>query len=78
MFQSTPGVKRIFYINVSVFVILSILNLSTGIDIRMIFACWNLHGTNFHWYQLITSQFVHGGVFHILGNMMAAFSRTLS
>lgn len=73
MFQSTPGVRKIFYINVSVFLLMLVIKFF-GVDLTGIFACWNWDSPNFRWYQLITSQFVHGGIFHILGNMMALLS----
>ena len=40
----------------------------------MEFALWDIGSPNFHWFQLITSMFIHGGIFHIFGNMLALLS----
>jgi len=73
MFQSSTGIKTLFYINVSVFLFMSVLSLFK-LDLTWFLACWNYTSPNFGWYQLITSQFVHGGIFHLLGNMLALIS----
>ena len=72
MFQSSIGVKSIFYLNVFIFIAMSIGTL-LGINF-MGLACWDITSPNFHWYQLITAMFVHGGIFHIFGNMLALLS----
>jgi membrane associated rhomboid family serine protease len=74
MFQSSTGVKTIFYINVAMFIFMSLLSLiGIGFPTEHL-ACWDMGSPNFSWYQLITAMFIHGGVFHILANMLAFIS----
>ena len=74
MFQSSSGVKTLFYINVSVFLIMAVSQLLIGLDLTALLACFNWQSPLFIPTQLITYQFVHGGLFHILGNMLALVS----
>lgn len=74
MFQSTHAVKTIFYLNVFVFLALSILTLFS-LPIDKYLQMWNWRTTdNFLPYQLVTYQFLHGGILHILLNMLAFLS----
>jgi membrane associated rhomboid family serine protease len=70
MFQASSGVKTLFYINVAVFIIMVLFQM-IGLDLTGILACFNWNGSLFIPTQLITYQFVHGGIFHLLGNMLA-------
>ena len=70
MFESTPTVKKFFYINVIAFILsLIFTNFVLGN-----FALWSFKGDNFQIWQLITHQFLHGGILHIAFNMLALFS----
>lgn len=69
----TEMVKKLFWINVIVFAATSILKLF-GINIDIDFALYNYRGDDFHLYQLITHMFLHGGIFHIIFNMIALVS----
>ncbi len=69
----TEMVKKLFWINVIVFVATSILKLF-GINIDIAMALYNYREDSFHLYQLITHMFVHGGFFHIIFNMLAFVS----
>lgn len=74
MFQGmTQMVKSLFYTNVIVFIITLFCQL-LRIPFVEQFACYNFGYPEFHVYQLITSMFIHGGVFHILCNMLALVS----
>lgn len=73
MFESTPIVKRIFYINIAAFII-TLLLASFNYSIYELFALWNPKSGNFQLWQLITHQFLHGGFFHIIFNMLALLS----
>ena len=70
MFESTPTVKKFFYINVIAF----LLSLILTNFIFMNFALWNFRGDSFQVWQLITHQFLHGGLLHITFNMLALLS----
>jgi len=70
MFESTPTVKKFFYINVTVF----LLSLIFTNFIFGNFALWNFRGDSFQVWQLITHQFLHGGLLHIVFNMLALLS----
>lgn len=72
MFQSSPGVKVLFYINVIAFLVLSIFSL-IGLNLPIL-SCWGVDSPNFHLFQLITYQFIHGGIFHLLTNMIVLVS----
>jgi len=73
MFESTPLVKRIFYINVVSF-ILTLILATLDISIFSLFALWSPESGNFYFWQLLTHQFLHGGFFHIIFNMLALLS----
>jgi len=73
MFESTPLVKRIFYLNVASF-ILTLILANLNISIFNLFALWSPESGNFYFWQLITHQFLHGGFFHIIFNMLALLS----
>jgi membrane associated rhomboid family serine protease len=73
MFQGTKAVKTIFYLNVGIFALLSILDL-IGVHITGLFCAWNWETKNFIPFQLITYQFLHGGILHLLFNMLAFVS----
>jgi len=73
MFQGTKAVKTIFYLNVGIFALLSILDL-IGVHITGLFCAWNWETKNFIPFQLITYQFLHGGILHLLFNMLAFIS----
>ena len=70
MFESTPTVKKFFYINVIAF----LLSLIFTNFILGNFALWNFRGDSFQVWQLITHQFLHGGLLHIAFNMLALLS----
>ena len=73
MFEGTPLIKKIFWINVLAFsltLILACMNFS----VFEYFAQWSYKGDNFYTWQLITHQFLHGGFLHIIFNMLALLS----
>ena len=70
MFQSTKAVKTIFYINITMFILQL---LSQGI-ITNYLSMYDMDEPLFKPYQLITYQFLHAGVLHILFNMLVLLS----
>jgi rhomboid-like protein len=71
MFQSSQTVKQLFWANIIIFIIgcgLEILNF----PFYQTFALYPKDG--FHYYQLITHQFLHSGILHLLFNMFALVS----
>ena len=66
MFESTPVVKKIFYINVFMF----LLTLMIPSVMYRLFALNNPYTI----YQFITYQFMHGGFIHIFFNMLVFLS----
>jgi len=71
MFQSSKTVKQLFYANVSIFIIGIVCQL-VGLPFYETFALFPQEGFMFH--QLLTHQFLHGGIFHLLFNMLALVS----
>lgn len=69
MMRITPMVKYILIINVVVLLIQSLLSLpfSDWFGLRVVFA------DEFQPFQFITYMWVHGGFYHLLGNMFAVF-----
>jgi membrane associated rhomboid family serine protease len=83
MFQSSKVIKTIFYANVILFIITLLTPTFAMIfqnqhgDIPMIFkylAMWSFENDNFLPTQLLTYQFLHSGVLHILFNMLVLLS----
>jgi membrane associated rhomboid family serine protease len=73
MFQGTKAVKTLFYINVITFILFSILDI-LHIPLMGLFCAWGWDTPNFMPFQLISYQFLHAGLFHILFNMLALLS----
>lgn len=73
MFQGTKAIKFLFYTNVLTFGISALL-MMMGINVIGLFALWNYHLEYFMPHQLITYQFLHGGIMHLLFNMLAMIS----
>ena len=71
MFPSSKTIKQLFYANVAIFVIGYLLQLS-GVPFMQTFALFPKEGFMPH--QLITHQFLHGGIIHLLFNMLALIS----
>jgi len=76
MFQNaTSTVKTLFYINVFVFLITLLAGFSgLGDQFMTTFALFNYRSPMFMPWQLITHMFMHGGLMHILFNMLALVS----
>lgn len=64
-----PVVKNLIIINVLMYV----LTLFTGDFMYEKFALFYVHSPFFHWWQLITHMFMHGGFFHLFFNMYSLF-----
>lgn len=71
MFQSSTTIKQLFYGNIAIFVLGLILE-ALGVQFYQTFALYPQEGFMFH--QLITHQFLHGGIFHLAFNMLALIS----
>lgn len=72
MFQNSDVVKRIFYINVLVFVF-TFVSALLGSPADYL-ALYPIDDNNFHIYQFITSMFTHANIPHLLFNMLALLS----
>lgn len=70
MFQGTKAVKFLFYSNLIIFAITMIV----GLNSLGIFALWNYNSDYFLPFQLVTYQFLHGGIMHLVFNMLALIS----
>lgn len=68
----TPVVKVLLILNIGIFALQYILQ-NYGISLTEHFALYYFGSEKFAPYQLITHMFLHGGLFHILGNMYALF-----
>ena len=70
----TPAVKLLLIANTAVFVLQTVLGTATGYRLEFYFGLVPplvLH--EFYVWQLFTYQFLHGGLFHILFNMLAVW-----
>lgn len=74
MFQSTGVVKTLFYINVLAFIFTLISQNLMQFPVTDYLALFPLGSMYFHFYQFITHMFMHGGIMHILFNMVALLS----
>jgi len=64
----TPGVKGLLIVNVGVFLVQTFLEFEFVLLFGLVpYLIW----TNLYVWQLFTYQFLHGGLFHILFNMLA-------
>lgn len=70
MFQGTQSVKFLFYTNLLVF----LFSLLAGKAFLFLFALWNYNSDYFLLHQVITYQFLHGGLVHLAFNMLALIS----
>ena len=68
----TPVVKVLLILNIAIFALQYLLE-SYGINLTEHFALYYFGSEKFAPYQLITHMFLHGGLWHILGNMYALF-----
>lgn len=73
MFKSSPIVKKLFYINIAIFLADFLLRIN-GYSLVGIFALFPPSSGHFSVYQLLTHQFLHAGLFHLLFNMLALVS----
>ncbi len=70
----TPAVKFLLIANVAVFAIQTIVGVSVDYQLAFYFGLVPplvLH--EFYLWQLFTYQFLHGGLFHLLFNMLAVW-----
>lgn len=70
MFEATKSVKSIFYINLVLFLLTLVMPNLLYAYLPM----YEMNSPEFHYYQLITYQFMHGGFVHILFNMLVFLS----
>lgn len=71
MFQSSKTIKQLFYLNIAIFILGMILE-AMSVPFYQTFALYPQNGFMLH--QLITHQFLHGGIFHLAFNMLALVS----
>ena len=70
MFQAmTEKVKLIFYINIGMFILQMLI---PGMTENL--ALYDYRTPNFMFFQLLTHMFLHGGIIHLLFNMLALIS----
>ena len=67
MQRLTPVVKNLLIINVIVYILQWLLS---GIDFTGLISLYKIGSENFRPYQLFTYMFAHGGLFHIMFNML--------
>ena len=67
MQRLTPVVKNLLILNVVVFILQNLLG---GIDFTEKVSLWKFGSENFYPYQFFSYMFAHGGLFHILFNML--------
>jgi len=69
MYNLTPIVKNILIINIGLYLIGSFLPM----DLAQIFGVHYIFSDGFYIFQYITYMWLHGGFYHLLGNMFAVF-----
>ena len=74
MFRISPIVKKLFWINVIVFLFTILGQNVLGLPVMNYLALFPFDSPNFSYYQFITSIFMHGGIAHLLLNMLALVS----
>lgn len=67
MQRLTPVVKNLLIINVVIYILQYMLG---GIDFTEKISLWKIGSENFRPYQFFSYMFAHGGLFHILFNML--------
>lgn len=72
MSKITPVVKVLLILNIAIFALQYVLG-SYGINLTEHFALYYFGSEKFAPYQLITHMFMHGGLWHILGNMYGLY-----
>ena len=70
----TPIVEIIVWINLMVFVASYVVGYTMNIDLNKVLGLWYFGLPPFHWYQVITCMFCHGGIGHIFFNMFSLIS----
>jgi membrane associated rhomboid family serine protease len=73
MHISTPVVKTLVQVNLACFLI-TVIFASLNINVFNIFALWSPLSDNFFFWQFLTHLFLHGGLLHIIFNMLAIIS----
>jgi len=66
-----PVVKNLLLLNIAIFVIATLLQITIGTDLNSILGLYYIKSEAFRPFQLITHMFMHGGFMHILFNMYA-------
>ncbi len=69
-FRIAPVSKNLMIINALLWLLAEVL-LKTGIDLDDTFALHVLEASDFHWYQMLTSMFLHTGFMHLLYSELA-------
>ena len=73
MFQGTRSVKFLFYTNLIIFAT-SLVLAATKFNMLQFFVLWSYNSDLFLPHQLVTYQFLHGGLLHLIFNMLALVS----
>jgi membrane associated rhomboid family serine protease len=74
MFQSSPIVKKLFWVNIIVFILCILVQLLLGVSPLNYLALFPFDSPNFQFGQFLTSLFMHGSIMHLLFNMLALVS----
>jgi len=65
----TPFVKKLLAINIGIAVIQGLMNIDLGAKLGL----YSIYSDSFLPYQFFTYMFLHGGMMHLLGNMIGLF-----
>ena len=65
----TPLVKKLLGINIGIAIIQSVMDIDLGAQ----FGLYSIYSDSFLPYQFFTYMFLHGGMMHLLGNMLGLF-----
>ena len=70
MFQITPIVRILIFINVGFLILENIVR----IDFSRLFGLYGIRSDHFLPFQFFSYMFLHSGIFHIFGNMLSLFT----
>ena len=71
--SACPAVKAILWTNAAVFVLQALLEKWGGVSMREVFALSQEGLARGYFFQLISYQFLHGSLWHLLGNLLVIY-----
>lgn len=73
VYGATFAVQNLIILNIIFFIAKFLAMKSQRIDLDMMLGLYHPLSPNFHWYQFVTSMFMHGSLMHLLFNMLGLY-----